>query len=373
MRSIRTVGFALAFLAALPAEARETIGVVGAAGDLPRFLRSSQRRVLDPAEVRARLEVRAGGRRLDELRALAREGRRGLYSTGDFAAAADALSRAARGWLESGGGATPLPEIAKVLLDLSVALEATGDAQGAERELALALRLDPRLAADPAVHGPPVRRALERARSSRPRLYSRTVTTVPDGASINLDGRPQGASPIEVELSAGSHWLEVMLPGREPLSRRIEVSVGSETTIAVDLREASPARLALEALDAGPGGMEQAARLCREALDLDAVVAVIRNPEEVTAVRSGRGGALRTVHGSTLEEIRAALYPRLEVHGRPLQATDASPGQDPRAERGGSGSWWLWVGAGAVAVGAATLAIVIATSGSDERTLTREP
>ena len=50
-----------------------------------------------------------------------------------------------------------------------------------------------------------------------------TVTTVPHGARVNLDGEPVGTSPLQKRVRTGSHVVELALEGYEPFREVVDV------------------------------------------------------------------------------------------------------------------------------------------------------
>ena len=70
---------------------------------------------------------------------------------------------------------------------------------------------------------------------SRPSLL--TVTTSPSGATILLDGKPvPGATPLSVEIPAGTHGLTVRRDGYAVETRPLEARFGRAVIASVDLR-----------------------------------------------------------------------------------------------------------------------------------------
>ncbi len=59
-----------------------------------------------------------------------------------------------------------------------------------------------------------------------PALVALTISTSPAGATVSVDGRDLGPSPVNLNLSLSSHQLVVSHPGYEPVSRSLDVSPG---------------------------------------------------------------------------------------------------------------------------------------------------
>jgi hypothetical protein len=67
------------------------------------------------------------------------------------------------------------------------------------------------------------------------------VRSRPPGADVRVDGRYRGRTPITIPyLDAGSHWLEVSLPGFDTFQRNLTVREGGTTSVNVRLRPERP-------------------------------------------------------------------------------------------------------------------------------------
>lgn len=64
-----------------------------------------------------------------------------------------------------------------------------------------------------------------------------TVRVTPDGAQINIDGRPAGTAPLPnvVQLATGAHSIEASSEGYRPAKREVMVSAGIPLTVEMDL------------------------------------------------------------------------------------------------------------------------------------------
>lgn len=87
-------------------------------------------------------------------------------------------------------------------------------------------------------------------------------TSSPPGATVSVDGRPRGTTPLSLErLPTGVHEVVVALDRRQPHSERLELKAGQSATLQVELKPV-PARLhvtsepsgASVALDGRPRG-----------------------------------------------------------------------------------------------------------------------
>lgn len=54
-----------------------------------------------------------------------------------------------------------------------------------------------------------------------------TVTSLPLGARVTIDGTPRGVTPLTVELPATPHLVRLDLEGREPTERRVDFSLAA--------------------------------------------------------------------------------------------------------------------------------------------------
>ncbi|MCC7542279.1 MAG: PEGA domain-containing protein [Deltaproteobacteria bacterium] len=75
--------------------------------------------------------------------------------------------------------------------------------------------------------------------------YLRVVTDIP-GASVYIDDREQGEvgrTPYANSVSTGRHRIIIERPGYRPITREIEVGVGEDVTLRVDLTRVDQGRL----------------------------------------------------------------------------------------------------------------------------------
>ena len=65
-----------------------------------------------------------------------------------------------------------------------------------------------------------------------------SVTSVPEGAKVYLDGQLRGLTPIEgIEVSSGRHLLEVSHSFYAPFKQNLRLSRGDHLTRAVELKK----------------------------------------------------------------------------------------------------------------------------------------
>lgn len=62
-----------------------------------------------------------------------------------------------------------------------------------------------------------------------------TVTSVPEGATVRIDGTEVGTTPYEGSVDAGSHTVELSLDGHEPTQKSVEITGGGSQTVELAL------------------------------------------------------------------------------------------------------------------------------------------
>ncbi len=196
---------------------------------------------------------------------------------------------------------------------------------------------------------------LARARTKRLEAESfLKVESEPSGASVVLDGKPAGRTPLELKgVEAGTRVVEVQVEGYDPETRRVAFQPGAKETIRVTLK-ARTGKVRVKGLHAGDrvlllgrAGEEVKRALVAAAGDLD--LADIRLGEYALVVeRAGHEDALTkvAVEHDRVAEVAGLAFKRkpgslavetdpagAEVHvdgqlaGRaPLTLTDVAPG-----------------------------------------------
>lgn len=65
-----------------------------------------------------------------------------------------------------------------------------------------------------------------------------TIASTPSGASVSLDGKSRGVTPLAgIEVSSGSHSVGVTMTGYEPYEKSVSVSAGEQAAVDATLRE----------------------------------------------------------------------------------------------------------------------------------------
>jgi hypothetical protein len=206
-------------------------------------------------------------------------------------------------------------QAARQLLGLAGPKE-TGRAETSPGKRALvhleaALRADPTLVLDPARTPPKLRALLSLATEDvkRQGYGSIAVQSTPPGATVLLEGREVGLTPLvtAATIASGRYRLWVEKDGRTSLQRSITVGsepVVAEVNLVVEgaLRPAGPG-LARPLVPLGP---EERRRLVAR-VDVDRLIIVGREDDEVWAVAVDRGGVLLALARSPEAHGAAAL------------------------------------------------------------------
>jgi hypothetical protein len=79
-----------------------------------------------------------------------------------------------------------------------------------------------------------------------------TLSTTPEGASVRVDGRDAGKSPLAepIHLSPGEHEVEISLDGYETVSKKVTLAAGAEENLSFEL-EAPAAELTVVSNEPG--------------------------------------------------------------------------------------------------------------------------
>jgi hypothetical protein len=181
----------------------------------------------------------------------------------------------------------------------------------ARSHLAAALRADPTLVLDPASTPPKLRALLSLASEDVKQggHGSIAVKSVPAGATVVLEGRPQGLTPLVTAstIASGRYRLWLEKDGRVSLPRVITVGtspVSAEINLVIEgaLRPAGPGLSPpLQAFTT-----DDVARIARR-VDVDRFVVIGRDGADVWAAVFGRDGGLRQgFRGSDVDGARLA-------------------------------------------------------------------
>jgi formylglycine-generating enzyme required for sulfatase activity len=78
-----------------------------------------------------------------------------------------------------------------------------------------------------------------------------SLSSTPAGATVKVDGRPLGKTPVELELAAGAHDIEISLDRFKSWRGRVEVGAGQPVTLPEVRLEPADGRLAIRSRPAG--------------------------------------------------------------------------------------------------------------------------
>ena len=78
-----------------------------------------------------------------------------------------------------------------------------------------------------------------------------SLSSIPAGAAVKVDGRPLGKTPVELELAAGLHNIEISLDRFKTWRGRVEVGAGQPVTLPEVRLEPADGRLAIRSRPAG--------------------------------------------------------------------------------------------------------------------------
>jgi hypothetical protein len=414
------VGAIVRAVPAPPVASAELTGIMeragAAAGDevLADAIARAQARLAQGAAPAARRVA------LDRARTLAAAGWQ-AYLAVEPGQAADQLAEARR----LAEAVLDLPDgpavYADVCLRLGVVLRQLGRAGEADGLMRLAATLDPgrtvsiaafapdvvsayeaaRSAGTPAV---PVRIAVTRAEDAEPATPEAMPGATPEArpeASIDIDGRPAGAAPLDVALPAGLHVITARAPGHRSQVRVVAVAPGhapEDSAIVVALAPEPLARAVLRGAAAlAVGGADEDARAAVAGLlaygELDAIVLAASTWRRGAPALLGQRCALvvdEALACTAVIEIGYRQPGDVDAAARALWTALAEPGTDApvpgptlladtrllqaesrpvavRVDAGPAPRWyrspWLWIGVGVATAAAAGTAWALAREG----------
>jgi hypothetical protein len=380
-------------VAAMPVAAADGVGVIAASAtttDRVAVARGvaaaieGKPRVIADAVDQARTAIAQGAvpittlRRFRQVQDQIDEGWR-AYTRVDFELAQYRLSRArtdAEALVGLVGGATLYADAA---LRLGAVLGKLGRAPESQAALALALALDPDRPITFTEFSPAVVEAVDAVRAVTPPTRAVHITTEPPGATVSVDGKELGRTPVQATLAIGQHVVIARIPMFQTRAQAVAVdATTSEIGVEVDRDEPEAA----VAAGAAPGMPDTAAQLLVDAAllfaDLDEVVLAVdtdRRGGSTLLVQRCAGAPARC---SAIVEVgygdRAGLAEAARAAWQDVRAGELryppSVFGDPRVtgtpDHGGRcelcRSPWLWGGVGAAVVVGAIVIIAVATT-----------
>ncbi|MBT8453060.1 MAG: PEGA domain-containing protein [Deltaproteobacteria bacterium] len=168
---------------------------------------------------------------------------RRLYRDLAFQASLDELRRAQKELEVRLDAQSTYPSLDDLVLMRALDELALGNQQAARAALRQAVILRPeRISLDPAEFAPGVRAEYERVRDELRREAPLPLATEsrPEGAELELDGRPAGLTPMSVRLHDGRHYLVFRSPGYLAAPRIIDVDGAPLGVLRVELEPLGP-------------------------------------------------------------------------------------------------------------------------------------
>ncbi|HEX4456030.1 MAG TPA: PEGA domain-containing protein [Kofleriaceae bacterium] len=172
----------------------------------------------------------------------------------DFAASRLAAARTAAEELLALPGASIV--YADASLRLGAVLAQLGRGAESRAAIALALALDPDRPITELEFSPDVIAAVAAARGQAPLVRAATIATDPAGATLTVDGRDVGRSPVTIELAPGEHVAIARAPGYRPRGQAVAI-----TATTARPERAVPERAVPERIDMQLERDERAAQL----------------------------------------------------------------------------------------------------------------
>lgn len=162
-----------------------------------------------------------------------------------------------------------------------------------------------------------------------------SISSVPAGATIEVDGKPAGVTPAKVEMDAGMRRVQISSPGLRAWTSSVAVTAGAASTIGPVALGAADARVTVRSVPSGAqvttGGTFRG--VTPVTIDLSPGVS-----HAITVARAGYAPWTREVFAepareSTLDARLAALLVEVRIQGEPADAevfvNGASRGKAP--------------------------------------------
>lgn len=131
---------------------------------------------------------------------------------------------------------TPAPPsmVARIFFERGVVAIADRKKRAGAEAMRAAVRIDPKLSASPDLYGPPVLRALERARrrAGKERAIDVVVERAPEDATVEIDGRV--VTGMVRLRGRGPHLLTAHRTGYAPVSRLFDAEPGQPVTVVLE-------------------------------------------------------------------------------------------------------------------------------------------
>ena len=137
-----------------------------------------------------------------------------------------------------------------------------------------------------------------------------SISSIPAGASVKVDGRPLGKTPIEVELAAGAHDIEISADRYKTWRSRLEVGAGQPVALPEVRLEPADGRLAIRSRPTGASALVDGRYVGQTPVEVDVAPG---KEHEVRLSKSGYEAASQkvTVVSGEVKALETAL-PALE-------------------------------------------------------------
>jgi len=149
-----------------------------------------------------------------------------------------------------------------------------------------------------------------------------SLSSVPPGAGVKVDGQALGRTPIELELAAGSHEIEIRAERYKPWRERIEVRAGQPMMLPEVRLEPADGRLAIRSQPAGASVLLGGRYVGQTPLEVE--IAAGRE-QEIQLSKAGYESASRkvTVASGEAKGLELVLTPREGVVLFAVEPADA--------------------------------------------------
>ncbi len=297
------------------------------------------------------------------------------FDSGSYKHAADLLQQAVDGFLPNYAAAGMSRDVVDALLYLGSARLALGQRKMARKAFLMALTLDPTSDVSSVTSMPEAMDLMQQVQARMQSLGTGAVSisSVPSGALVYVDGSFRGSAPITIqELHAGKHVITLMMVGFRRETRIVNilpnglVNAGTVNMVAVpratllseiirrllfgDDKAYMDAK-SLVASDFMLVCRHDGARISASLFDLNRGMVFTRKSLDLGMGRPS-GQAARHVLTGLLQDANR----RLQAHNIPLPNGSAGSSSIVR-------KWWFWTAIGAVVVGGTTAAVLLTLPG----------
>ena len=156
----------------------------------------------------------------------------------------------------------------------------------------------------------------------KPNFAKVSVSSVPEGAAIEVDGKAAGVTPAALDLDAGIRRVQIALPGLRPWTSTVVVAAGVPQTLGPITLGAADARVTVRSVPSGAQVTAGGSFRGLTPLTLELAPGVSHN---VTVTRAGYAPWTREIFAdagkeSALDARLAALLVDVRIQGQPADA-----------------------------------------------------